>query len=82
MTSVGIQQRPPKKKSLRLFDKEEGFTHNQSVISAHRDDCPVHCAKQLDHDLLDVVISEGLQCIERQHLKFIHWTRSLFQRHR
>lgn len=55
---------------FKVIWQEEGFTHNQSVISAHCDDCPVHCAKQLDHDLLDVVVSEGLQCIGRQHLKF------------
>lgn len=35
------------------------------MIPSHRDDRPVHCAKKLDHDLLDVVVGEGLEHSQR-----------------
>lgn len=64
----GIQKNPLWDfKEFNTVWPEEGFTHNQNMISTHRDDCPVHCAEQLDHDLLDVVIGEGLQCSEKHY---------------
>lgn len=45
---------------FEMFDKRKRATHNQNVISPHCDDCPVHRAKKLHHDFLDVVVGEGL----------------------
>lgn len=48
-----------------MFDKRKRSTHNQNMIPSHRDDRPVHCAKKLDHDFLDVVVGEGLEHSQR-----------------
>ena len=47
-------------KQFGMFDKRKRSTYNQNMIPPHCDDCPVHRAKQLDHDFLDVVVGEGL----------------------
>lgn len=47
-------------KQFEMLNKKKRFTHNQNVIPPHCDDSPVHRAKQLDHDFLDVVVGEGL----------------------
>lgn len=60
---TGCSRNPlPDPEQPERSDRRRRSTHNENVLAPHRDDGPVHSAKQLGHNFLDVVVGEGLQC--------------------